>query len=195
MTDSLPQTALTVAKSDDGNMDDELEAMRRVMSTTIARWQNLVDTVPETLLNRPSTDGEWSAADCLRHMLYVERRFFDWRLNNLLDEVPELVPYDRYGTHEPEPERTPREAIAALAADRRKHEDMLAKLEPADLERGSHHPTFGRVTLRYLLSLWAAHDLQHTMQAEEAIMRAFIPNTGPWRKEFTAHDVEAATTT
>jgi hypothetical protein len=172
-------------------MHDELDAIRRVMSTTIARWQNLVDTVPEALLERPSTEGEWSAADCLRHMLFVERRFFDWRLTDLMEERAELVPYDRYGTHEPEPERSPREAIAALAADRRAHEEVLAGLQPADLERGSRHPVFGRVTLRYLLSLWAAHDLQHTMQAEEAIMRAFIPNTGPWRKEFTAHDVEA----
>lgn len=172
-------------------MDEELDAIRRVMSTTIARWQNLVDTLPEALLERPSTEGEWSAADCLRHMLFVERRFFDWRLKDLMAERAELVPYDRYGTHEPEPERSPRDAIAALAADRRSHEEVLADLKPADLERGSQHPVFGRVTLRYLLSLWAAHDLQHTMQAEEAIMRAFIPNTGPWRKEFTAHDVEA----
>lgn len=175
-------------------MDDELDAIRRVMSTTIARWQNLVDTVPETLLERPSTDGEWSAADCLRHLLYVERRFFDWRLNDLWEEKADLVPYDRYGTHEPEPEREPREAIAALAAERKKHEAVLDAMEPADLDRGSKHPVFGRVTLRYLLSLWAAHDLQHTMQAEEAIMRAFIPSTGPWRKEFTAHDVEAHAT-
>ena len=86
---------------------DELNALRRVMSTTIARWQNLVDTIPEELLDRPSTEGEWSAADCLRHMLFTERRFFGWRLKDLMEGLPELVPYDRYGTPRPEPEYHP----------------------------------------------------------------------------------------
>ena len=29
-----------------------------------------------------------------------------------------------------------------------------------------------------------AHDLQHTVQAEEALMQAFIPGTGPFRFRF-----------
>ena len=41
-----------------------------------------------------------------------------------------------------------------------------------------------------LLNLWTAHDLQHTVQAEEALMQVFIPGTGHWRWEFTDHDVE-----
>jgi len=68
---------------------------------------------------------------------------------------------------------------------------VLAGLTPADLERSRHHPEYGAVTLRDLLNLWAAHDLQHLVQAEEALMQAFIPGTGPWRWEFADHEVDA----
>lgn len=46
--------------------------------------------------------------------------------------------------------------------------------------------------MRDLLNVWAAHDLQHVVQAEEALMQAFIPGTGPFRFRFAAHDVEAS---
>lgn len=49
--------------------------------------------------------------------------------------------------------------------------------------------------MRDLLNVWAAHDLQHVVQAEEALMQAFIPGTGPWRYEFADHDVEARSPT
>jgi hypothetical protein len=47
------------------------------------------------------------------------------------------------------------------------------------------------ISLRDLLNEWAAHELMHIVQAERAIMQAFIPGTGPWRGYFVNHDVEA----
>jgi hypothetical protein len=46
------------------------------------------------------------------------------------------------------------------------------------------------VTLRELLSEWAAHDTMHIVQAERALMQAFIPGSGPWRRHFADHDVD-----
>ena len=68
----------------------------------------------------------------------------------------------------------------------------IGALLSGDLERSSYHPEFGTVTLAMLVNLWAAHDLQHTVQAEEALMQAFIPATGPWRFEFAAHEAPGA---
>ena len=34
---------------------------------------------------------------------------------------------------------------------------------------------------------WAAHDLNHTVQAERAIMQPFIRGCGPWQKYFSDH--------
>ena len=173
-------------------MDDVLDAARRVLATTASRWQSLVAAMPEALMERPPAPGGWSAADCLRHLLSTERDLLSVRLQHILEGREELIPFDPAAPRPPAPERTLPEVVAAFAAQRRQTEAILARLTPADLERGSHHPEYGRVvTLRHLLNLWAAHDLQHTVQAEEALMQLFIPDTGVWRSQFADHDVEA----
>jgi uncharacterized damage-inducible protein DinB len=171
-------------------MDDMLDAARRVVSTTAARWQSLVDRLPEELLERRPAPGEWSAFECLQHLLTVERLVIPVRVRHVLEGRPELIPYDPDAPRAPLPERTPRELVSAFATERRVNEALLVQLTHADLERSSYHPELGTVTMRMLLNLWAAHDLQHTVQAEEALMQAFIPTTGPWRFEFADHDVE-----
>src|ERR687885_616520 len=147
-------------------MDDVLDAARRVVSTTAARWEGLVDTLPEELLERRPAPGEWSALECLQHLLTVERLVIPVRVRHILEARPELIPYDPDAPREPLPERTPSELVAAFADERRANEEaLLAHVTPADLERSSYHPEFGTVTLRMLINLWAAHDLQHTVQA------------------------------
>jgi hypothetical protein len=39
-------------------------------------------------------------------------------------------------------------------------------------------------------SEWAGHDLMHLVQAERAVMQAFIPGSGPWRRYFSDHDAD-----
>jgi hypothetical protein len=171
-------------------MDDQMNAIRRTISLTVPRWQNLLDTLPDQLLSREPAPGEWSAIQCLEHLCFTERILFSVRLRRLLEGL-EIVPFDPDAPREPEPERTPRELVAALAALRRENEEVIARLTPADMAKSSHHLEYGRVTPSMLLNLWAAHDLQHTVQAERALMQAFIPETGAWRFEFAQEDVEA----
>ena len=47
-----------------------------VLSTTPSRWQNLTETLPTELLIRPPAINEWSALDCLRHLLDTEQLVF-----------------------------------------------------------------------------------------------------------------------
>jgi hypothetical protein len=65
---------------------------------------------------------------------------------------------------------------------------LLKTLKPADLARTALHPELGQVTLEQLLQEWAGHDLNHTIQAEQALMQPFISGCGPWRKYFAGHD-------
>jgi uncharacterized damage-inducible protein DinB len=173
-------------------MDTKLTITRSILATTPQRWASLAESVPEELLQRPPSLGEWSAADCLRHLLTVERDLLGVRLRHILDGQGELIPYDPNAPREPIVERSLREMIAAFLAARRETNEIVANLKPEDLDRSSFHPEYQvDVTLGELLDLWAAHDLQHTVQAEEALMQAFIPGTSVWRPEFAAHDVEA----
>jgi hypothetical protein len=76
-----------------------------------------------------------------------------------------------------------------LLSQRRDSLALLATITDEDLERGSRHLELRPVTLRELLSEWAAHDLMHLVQAERAVMQPFIPASGPWRHYFADHDV------
>lgn len=167
---------------------DALDAARRILSTTAGRWRSLVEHAPDELLQRTPAPGEWSAADCLNHLLVAERVVFGARLRAILDGR-DLAAFDPRAAREPEPERTPREAALALAAAREENLAVLGGLSPADLERTGRHPEYGMLPLRVVLSTWAAHDLQHTVQAEEALMQAFLPDTGPFRFRFADHEV------
>jgi hypothetical protein len=169
-------------------MTDVLDSATRLLSTTAERWQSLVETAPEELLLRPPAPGEWSAADCLNHLLLTERVVFGARLRAIL-EGRDLATFDPGESRDPDPERTPREVAMSLAAERSENLAVLSDLTPADLERSSRHPEYGMVALRVVLNTWAAHDLQHTVQAEEALMQAFIPGTGPFRFRFEDHEV------
>jgi hypothetical protein len=169
-------------------MEDVLESVKRVVSTTAARWRSLVDSVPAELLERAPAPGEWSAADCLRHLLRTERLALPVRIRSVL-EGRELKAFDPNAPAQEATERTPAEMVDAFVALRRESEEMLARVTTADLDRSSHHPEYGPITMRTLLNVWAAHDLQHTVQAEEALMQAFIPDTGPFRFRFADHEV------
>jgi uncharacterized damage-inducible protein DinB len=169
-------------------MTGDLDAARRLLTTTAGRWQSLVEAAPDELLRRPPAPGEWSAADCLDHLLLTERAVFGARLRAIL-EGRDLVAFDPDAPPDAGPERTPRARAAALAAERERNLAVLNGLTEADLDRTARHPEYGMLALRVVLSTWAAHDLQHTVQAEEALMQAFIPGTGPFRFRFAAHDV------
>ena len=58
-----------------------------------------------------------------------------------------------------------------------------------DLGRTKQHPTLGTVTLAEMLHTWAAHDLNHTVQAERALMQPFMLGCGPWRTFFRDHEI------
>jgi len=169
-------------------MTDVLDSARRMLSATPGRWQSLVETAPDDLLERAPAPGEWSAADCLSHLLLTERTVFGQRVRAILDGR-DLVVFDPSRPRDPDPERTPGEAVQALAVERERNLALLNDLSAADVDRSGRHPEYGMVALSVILSTWVAHDLQHTVQAEEALMQAFIPGTGPFRFRFADHEV------
>jgi hypothetical protein len=81
-------------------------------------------------------------------------------------------------------------AAALATAYSQARQESLRKLDGitgADLDRTARHAELGPVTLRQMLNEWAAHDLMHTVQAEQALMQPFIADCGPWQKFFLAH--------
>lgn len=172
-------------------MNDVLTSASAVLSITPARWANLAQTVPADLLSLPPAPGEWSALECLQHLIDTEP-VFQFRIDAFLAgrDFPAFDP-DRQGT-KPDARRQPAELAAEYARLRAASLDALARLTPGDLDRQAVHQELGRVTLSEMIHEWAAHDLMHTVQAERALMQPFIRDCGPWHEYFKDHIVVEA---
>ena len=172
-------------------MDDLIVRVREVLSTTPERWRLLSASVNLDLLDRRPAPGEWSAIECLQHLLKAEVGAFTVRLQAFLDgrDLTAFDP-DADGAR-PEPTKDPAVMAARFADARARSLTNLAGVTEADLKRTARHPKLGQVTLAEMLNQWAAHDLMHTVQGERAVMQPFIVASGPWRGHFADHDAGA----
>jgi hypothetical protein len=172
-------------------MTDLIDQTIDILRFDAPRWQSLA-TLDRDLLQRQPSPGEWSALECLGHAVDCEEAVFAERVRAVLEGRPHLRSY------EPDIEGTPITAdtdpieLAARHAELRARSiELVASVTEADLDKTSQHPDLGIVSLRQLLNEFAAHDLMHIVQAERAVMQAFVPETGPWRFYFADHDVDA----
>jgi hypothetical protein len=166
-------------------MDTNLELIRAMLATTPERWISLVQALPVEMLALPAADGEWSALECLQHLLDSEE-VFQFRLQAFMDgrDFPDFN-QDTDGSRPGG--QTPLALAEEFARLRRQSLLMLEKLSPADLQRKTRHAALGVVTLNEMVHNWAAHDLNHTVQAERALMQPFIHDCGPWKVYFADH--------
>jgi uncharacterized damage-inducible protein DinB len=165
-----------------------LEDVQAVLSTTPERWQRLVNTLPIDLLTRPPAAGEWSALHCLQHLLDAERLVFPVRFHAFLTGQ-EFVDFDPNEPHAGTESLTPEQLAATFARARQESLVLLKHVKDDDLGRTKQHPKLGTVTLAEMLHTWAAHDLNHTVQAERALMQPFMLGCGPWRSFFRDHEI------
>jgi len=169
-------------------MNNLLETVKAVLSTTTTHWMNLTESLPEDLLARKPLPNEWSAMDCLCHLLDTERWIFPKRVQALL-AGENFVGFDPDKQGTPYTSQNPKQLTEEFAQLRKSSLIELAKATPHDLSLKARHSELGVVTLEQLLHEWAAHDLMHTVQAERAILQPLILGSGPWRPYFKDHDV------
>lgn len=166
----------------DGNF---LQAVSVIEGAAI-RWVNMAQTVSVDLFSRKPAPKEWSALECLVHILDTENLFAS-RTNAFLtgQNLPAFNP-DSQGT-KLSGITSPAALAAEFAKKRAANLPTLKMLTPGDLLRTSIHAELGKVTLGEMIYEWAAHDLNHTMQAERALMQPFIDSCGPWVIYFKEH--------
>jgi hypothetical protein len=170
-------------------MENILNWARLLLTTTPIRWENMACTLPAELLTRSPAPGEWSALQCLQHILDTET-VFTARLKYFLadQDFPGFDP-DKEGT--PLGSRpTPLEMTDRFTRMRQDSLASLTAITSQDLKRRVRHAELGMVTLDEMVHEWAAHDLNHTVQAERAMMQPFILGSGPWQVYFQDHVVK-----
>jgi uncharacterized damage-inducible protein DinB len=171
---------------------EPIATITTVLVTTPSRWQALAQALPEALLSRKPAAGEWSALECLQHIIDVER-VFQSRLKAFLDGLESFPAFnpDAKGALEAAA-RSPGVVAAEFAELRAVSLEAIGKLQPNDLGRTSRHAELGKVTLEEMLNEWPAHDLNHTVQAERALMQPYIQGCGPWQVFFKDHTIGIA---
>jgi len=160
-----------------------------ILRTTPRRWDDLTASLPAELLRTAPARGEWSALDCLAHLVETELQVFPVRVQALLAgrDFPAFDP-DAQGADPPRAE-DPAVLAGSFSSLRAESLIALASLAEADLPRRARHAELGEVTLAELLHEWVGHDLMHTVQAERALMQPFIHGSGPWKVYFADHIV------
>jgi len=168
-------------------LTDMLAMVKAILATTATSWLDMTEELPVDLLNRPPAVGEWSASECLIHLLDTEH-IFPARVQALLtgQAIPAFDP-DTQGTKDTT--SSPGELAAEFSSLRRSSLAVLDRVTLRDFSRSAEHSELGTVTLGQLLHEWAAHDLNHTIQAEKAVMQPFIQGSGPWRSYFQDHEI------
>ena len=168
-------------------MENILDWARSVLTTTPIRWENMAQTMPAELLTRPpAAAGAWSALECLQHILDTDV-VFKARLKYFLagQDFPDFNP-DKDGTRLSSAP-SPLEMTGQFTRLRKESLASLSAITPDDLKRRARHSTLGMVSLDEMMHNWAAHDLNHTVQAERAVMQPFIRGSGPWQGYFQDH--------
>jgi hypothetical protein len=171
-------------------MSNPLPMIKAILSTTAARWLNLTETISIDVLACSPAPNEWSALECLGHLLVTEQSVFPVRVQALLAGQP-LAFFDPDAQGTKNTSLTPEQLAAEFARLRRASLEELERITVSDLTCSAHHSELGTVTLGELLHEWAAHDLMHTVQAERALMQPFIRESGPWRSYFRDHDASS----
>ena len=133
---------------------------------------------PSVLAAQPKP-GEWSALECLRHLLFAEDLYVNrWLLHNDQPWQPAgLLPaflagqvgYAEVGS---QPAASLEDVLAAWEALHRETWHYVETVTPAELHRVTRDVDFGQGDVANVLQGLAQHDLLHIRQAEAAVERA-----------------------
>lgn len=139
-------------------------------ATTVAAMRSLVAEAGPRLRTRPA-DGEWSALECLGHILDSELVVAARVRWILAEDQPDIVGYDqalwvarlKHGNDDPEA------VIAFFEALRTANLALWARRSQADRDRFGLHRERGPESYELTFRLAAGHDRIHLAQARAAL--------------------------
>jgi hypothetical protein len=122
---------------------------------------------------RPAS-GEWSANECVGHLIEAERRGFAGRIRTILGGIqtdgsfrpPTLETWDppAVAAARHDDERSPADLADEFTTLRRASVDLVRSLTSEDLQRSGTHPEVGELRVDELIGEWVHHDRNHIRQ-------------------------------
>jgi hypothetical protein len=118
--------------------------------------------------------GEWSANECVGHLIEAERRGFAGRIRTILNAAqgdqpflpPDLESWDPPAVAEARRDhlREPAELVDEFVALRADGIALVRSLSSSYLDRSGNHPQVGPLRVDELLGEWVHHDRNHVRQ-------------------------------
>jgi hypothetical protein len=127
-------------------MEKMLSWVQSVLTTIPTYWRSLTQALPVELLSQTPASGQWSALECLQHLIDTER-VFRFRLQCLPEgkDFPAFDP-DKQGT-KPRTQPLPPELAVEFARLRAESLQALSRIQFSDLGRTACHQELGIVTM------------------------------------------------
>ncbi|MDQ6899786.1 MAG: DinB family protein [Candidatus Dormibacteraeota bacterium] len=168
-------------------MEQLIGRVEAVLAATTERWLALCKSLPAELLQRRPKPEEWSAAECLRHLVQAESGY-SGRIQGFLAGETHLKRFDPDAAMEMASVSDVAQLAEQFSELRQENLRLLGQVREDDLGRRALHEEYGFVTLGNLLHEYTAHDLDHTMQAERALAQPFVQGSGGWRQSLALID-------
>ena len=135
--------------------------------------------------------GEWSANECVGHLIEAERRGFAGRIRTILagaaaGKRPTLEAWDQSGVAAARRDdlRSGAELAAEFDALRADSLALVRGLRKGDLARAGDHPHVGPLRVDELLGEWVHHDRNHVRQMLAVSQARVWPQMGNARRFF-----------
>jgi len=166
MTDPLAADAAALPALDLSTIADLLAASGTTIEAEIAGLGTAAGWRP--------APGEWSANECVGHLIEAERRGFAGRIRRIVDAAhrdrpdlpPDLESWDPPAVAAARRDhlREPRELVDEFLALRADGVALVRTLRSDDLPRSGLHPDVGLLRVDELLGEWVHHDRNHIRQ-------------------------------
>ncbi|HSL77678.1 MAG TPA: DinB family protein [Candidatus Limnocylindrales bacterium] len=147
----------------------DIEAIAGLLRATVTTVTDELRSLGREAGWRPAA-GEWSANECVGHLIEADQRGFGGRIRMILAgdlrSPVSLQTWDPPGVAaaRADHQRDPASLIAEFDTLRRDGVDLVRSLRPEDLTRSGTHPEVGVLRVDELLAEWVHHDRNHVRQ-------------------------------
>jgi hypothetical protein len=157
----------------------------RLLEGAVTMIRAEIEALPDAILSWHPAPGEWCVKDVVGHLIESEGRGFSGRIHIILAaDTPTLEAWDQDEVARGRRDcgRDATALVDELARLRRESVAFVARLGPADLERGGRHPKVGLLRVADLLQEWVHHDRNHLRQILANVQAHAWPHMGNARR-------------
>jgi DinB superfamily len=166
-------------------MNFELNEAIEILERTPKTLESLLSGLPAGWLECDEGEGTLNALGVVEHLIEGEKNNWIPRLKMILQEGEGRVfpVFDRFSHEDGRPERGLEEKLAEFDSLRSANVTELRRMiveQSHSLDATEHHPAFGKVSTRELISTWVVHDLTHISQIVRVFSIRYREDVGPW---------------